>query len=63
MKIIPKLREKEEKIVSKISLINENPQNYLDPQKNIDELNLKLENIRVEIEKEETRANIMTPSE
>lgn len=62
LKILPKLCEKEARIISKISFINENPQNYLDPQRNIDELNLKLKNVRVEIEKEHTKLNIVTPS-
>ena len=40
--------------------MNENPEKYLDPQRNIEELNLKLEKVRVEIQNEETRINSVT---
>ena len=43
--------------------MNQNPEQYLDPQKNIEDLNLKLEKVRVEIQNEETRIDGMTQSE
>ena len=63
MKVLPKLREKEAKINTKIEFIIANPQNYLEPQKNINELIYNLENVRVEIQKEETKINIVNTSQ
>ena len=51
-KVIPKLKEKEEKLVHKVSMVSENPQNYSDPENKIKGLELELEKIRQQIQVE-----------
>ena len=43
LKVLPKLREKEEQIIEKISSVTENPLYYLDPEEKLSDLNAELE--------------------
>ena len=58
-KRLPKLRNKELKLINKISVINENPQKYFDPEQKIEALKLDLEKIKIEIQIEEARIKLI----
>jgi len=58
-KRLPKLRQKEDKLIDKISKIRENPQNYFDPEQKIVALQRDLDNIKIDIQKEETRIKLI----
>jgi len=57
-KRLPKLRNKELKLINKISAINENPQKYFDPEQKIEALKFDLEKIEIEIKSEEARIKL-----
>ena len=58
-KRLPKLRNKELKLINKISAINENPQKYFDPEQKIEALKFDLEKIEIEIKSEEARIKLI----
>ena len=60
IKHLLKLREKEEKLTHKILQVQESPENYLDPPAKVEKLNLELQEIQAEIEKERMRSTAAT---
>ena len=61
-KVLPKLKEKEEKLIQKVSMVSGNPQNYLDPENKIKDLELQLQKIRKQIQAEIVRRNHLDTS-
>ena len=60
IKHLLKLREKEEKLTHKILQVQESPENYLDPPAKLEKLNLELQEIQAEIEKERMKSTAAT---
>ena len=54
------MREREEKLTHKILQVKDSPENYLDPSAKLEKLNLELQEIQAEIEKERMKSTAAT---